>query len=420
MKRLRRFQDCTNHNKACNGRKRCFQGRLASVIALLFCLALLSGGCWDRRELSETAIILAAGVDRTPDGEIRLTAQLARPAAFGGGTEGGGGATSLNQNLVWVVSATGETILDAQRNLALQVPRHLYWGHCILLLWGEEAARHGVRNYTNFIHRNPQPRPTMWVMATPGEAKKVLESHSEMEKSSAQSIGYLFRMGAGLSMEFKDFIHDLAAYGINPVAPRVELRRQGEPQGPGMEKMHKHEEVVITGTAVFNDDKLAGWLDESETRGLLWLRGKIRRGIVVAPFRNGKVSFAIIRSHTRIEPEYDGEKIRFLVRVVTEGNLLEQQGRYDLNEPGVTGELEENIKREIEKKIEEALVKGQGEYGVDIFGFGEAFHRKYKKEWKAIKHNWNEEFKNAEISLEVEAHLRNTGLQIRRPSIKRE
>jgi spore germination protein KC len=57
---------------------------------------------------------------------------------------------------------------------------------------------------------------------------------------------------------------------------------------------------------------------------------------------------------------------------------------------------------------------------VDIFGFGEAFHRKYKKEWKAIKHNWNEEFKNAEISLEVEAHLRNTGLQIRRPSIKRE
>lgn len=409
MKRSCRFR---------NGGKRCFRGRIVLGIALL-CLAALSGGCWDRRELSETAIILAAGFDRTPDGEIRLTAQLARPAAFGGGAEGGGAATSLNQNLVWVVSATGETILDAQRNLALQVSRHLYWGHCILLLWGEEAARHGVRDTTNFIHRNPQPRETMWVLVTPGEAKEALLSHSEMEKSSAQSIGYLFRMGAGLNMEFKDFIHDLASRGINPVAPRVETRRQGEPQGPGMEKEHRHEEVVITGTAVFNDEKLAGWLDESETRGLLWLRGKIKGGIVVAPFQEGKISFAVIRSHTRIEPEYDGEQVRFLVRVVAEGNLLEQQGGTDLTEPGATGELEESIERDIEKKIEKALDKARGEYGVDIFGFGEAFHRKYKKEWHAVKDNWNEEFKDAEISLEVKAYLRNTGLQIRRPSIKR-
>ena len=397
------------------------KARNASIaIALLFCLAVLSGGCWDRRELSETAIILAAGIDRTPAGEIRLTVQLARPTAFGGGTEGGGGATSLNQNLVWVVSATGETILDAQRNLALQVPRHLYWGHCILLIWGEEAARHGVRTTTNFIHRDPQPRETMWVMVTPGEAKEALESHSELEKASAQSIGYLFRMGAGLSMEFKEFIQDLASYGINPVAPRVELLHQGQPQGPGMERVHKHEEVVLTGTAVFNDEKLAGWLDESETRGLLWLRGKIKRGIVVSPFRNGKASFNITRSRTCIEPEYDGEKIRFLVRVVTDGNLAEQQGGCDIIVPEAIHELEESVAGEIEKKIEKTLNKAQGEYGVDIFGFGEAFHRKYKKEWKAIKHNWNEEFKNAEISLEVEAHLRNSGLQIRRPSIKRE
>lgn len=388
------------------------------VLFFLIVLSFSAGGCWDRQELSELAIILAAGLDRTPDGKIELTLQLARPAAFAGGAaaEGGGGRAPA-PGTVWVVSATGETVFAAQHNLALQVSRRLRWPHCILVVFGEELARHGVRDVTNFLHRRPGPRETMWVMVAPGKAKKVLESHSELEKSSAQALGLLAQKKDGWSVNFKDFIRDLVSLGINPVASRVELKHQGEPQGPGMEKAPKHQEVVLTGAALFENDKLVGWLDARETSGLMWLRGKIKKGVVVVPVdpKGEKISFEIIRNTTRIKPEYDGGKIRFLVEIDTEGNLVEQQTLQDLSTPEALRQVEKKIAREIETRAKSALDLAQGKYGVDSFGFGDAFHRKYKKEWRKIKRRWNEVFADAEIYLSVEAHIRNTGIQLKRP-----
>ena len=34
----------------------------------------------------------------------------------------------------------------------------------------------------------------------------------------------------------------------------------------------------VGGTAVFSGNKMAGWLDERESRGLLWVRGKVKVG----------------------------------------------------------------------------------------------------------------------------------------------
>ncbi|MEW5898096.1 MAG: Ger(x)C family spore germination protein [Bacillota bacterium] len=393
------------------------------VLLLLLFLFIFSGGCWDRRELSEHAIILGAGVDRRADGACELTLQLARPGAFGGGMEGGGtGNVILGQNVVWVVSAAGEDIYDAQRDLARQVSRHLYWSHNALLVFGEGLARQGVREATNFFHRHPQSRETMWVMVAEGTAKNVLQSHSELEKTSAQAIGFLARAKAGHAVKFIDLIKDLASPGTNPALTRLELVKQGEPQGPGTEKKHEHKEVVFTGTAVFRDDKLAGWLDKQETRGLLWLRGEMKKGVVTVPSPvepQKKISFDITRSKTKVEPFYDGRTISFLVKITTEGNLVEQQSKEDLLAPGVLPELEKRLAKDIEERCRAALEKAQGEYGTDVFRFGEAFHRKYKKEWRELKNRWDEEFAGAEISVTARVRIRSTGLLTRRASLKR-
>jgi len=393
-----------------------------AALLLLIILTLVLGGCWSRREMNELAIVLGAGVDRTPDNKVQLTLQLARPAAFTGGTEGGGGGSQLKQNIVWVVSETGDTIFDAERNMALKVSRRIYWGHDVILVIGEEMAREGVRNVTNFFMRNPQPRETIWVLVTKGEAKLLLESHSELEKSSAQSVGFLSRNKAGFSVMMKDFVMALASRGTNPAAPRVEVQKLGQPQGPGMEEKLQHEEVGITGTGVFKDDRLVGWLDTSETRGLLWLRGEVKRGIITIPSPgqpDKMISLSIIRGNTRVDPVYDGETIRFNVTMSFEGDLLEQQSIEDLTTPEKVEAIEMEAAEDVYRKCTDALKKAQGEYGTDVFNFGEAFHRKYKKDWKELKEHWNEEFVNAEVNIAVEAHLRRTGLLTRRASEKK-
>ncbi|MCL6639278.1 MAG: Ger(x)C family spore germination protein, partial [Firmicutes bacterium] len=393
-------------------------------IALLLLTALvltLPCGCWSRKELSELAIVLGAGVDRTPDNKVQITLQLARPAAFGGGAEAGGG-NAPKQNVVWVVSETGSTIFDAERNLALKVSRQIYWGHNVILVYGEEMARGGVRDASNFFMRNPQPRETTWVLVAKGEAKKLLESHSELEKTSAQSVGFLARNRAGFSIMLKDFQMALASRGTNPAAPRVELQKLGQPQGPGMEDKLQHEEIAVTGTAVFKDDRLAGWLDPFETRGLLWLRGEVKRGIITIPSPGQPdklISLNIIRGSTRVDPEYDGENIRLNVEITFEGDLLEQQSLEDLTTPEKIAAIEEAAAGIIFNKCADTLRKAQGEYGTDVFNFGEAFHRKYKKEWRELQGRWNEEFARAALDIAVEAHIRRSGILTRRASEKK-
>lgn len=371
--------------------------------------------------MSELAIVLGAGVDRTPDNKVQLTLQLARPAAFASGAEVGGGAAE-KQNITWVVSETGDTIFEAERNLALKVSRRIYWAHDIILVLGEEAAKSGVRNYLNFFIRDPMPRETTWVLVTRGEAKKLLESHSELEKTSAQSIGSLVRNRAGLAVMVMDFAMALASRGTNPALPLVELQKLGEPQGPGMEEKVQHEEVSITGTGVFEDEYLVGWLDTHETRSLLWLRGELNKGVITVPSpgRPDKMlSVNIVWARTRVEPEYDGENISFNVTMSFEGELLEQQSTENLSTLDEVEKVEMAAAESIIERCSATLKKAQGEYGTDIFNFGESFHRKYKKDWKELKYNWNDAFANAQVNITVEAHLRRTGLLTRPAAVKK-
>lgn len=90
--------------------------------------------------------------------------------------------------------------------------------------------------------------------------------------------------------------------------------------------------------------------------------------------------------------------------------MVEQQSREDLAKPEQIKALEKEIAGEIKKRAVVALEKAQGEYGVDIFGFGDVFHRRYKKEWRELKDRWDEEFALARVNIAVEAHVREIGL----------
>lgn len=396
---------------------------------LIIMIIIFQGGCWSRREINDLAIVLATGVDQAPGGNIRLTVQIARPRAFGGG---GQKAVGFEENNVWVVSQDGETVLDAQRYLEAKVSRKIYWGHNVILVFGKEMAQQGLRSAINFFVRSPDARETIWVLAARGKAEDVLNSHSQLENTSAQSAGSMIRSGVSMPVMLKDLSMMLASKGTNPVLPVLELTPSGTPQGPGLKenlpeapadsktmKNPVHGEITVTGTAVFKDDKLIGWLDMPETRGLLWLKNKMKKGVITVPSMTEpgkKISVNLTRGSTRVEPFYDGQNIWFDIKIKLEGELLEQQSTEDLTRPEIFKAIKKEMARTIEARARNVLDKAQIDYGVDIFGFGDAFHKKYKKEWALMQDNWNEAFANANTDIKVEAHIRHTGLTTKRIS----
>lgn len=392
-------------------------GRRASILLALALLGVFLGGCWSRREVNELAIVLGAGVDWVQGGRIRLTVQVARPSAFVGGEQGG---TGKEAPASWVVWAEGRTVAEAEASLAAKIPREIYWGHCIVLVIGEEMAKHGVRLVTNFFQRSRQPREIIWVMVAKGEAKGFLETYSALAKTSAQAAGFLNLMRVGWAVRLKEFAEMLADRGIQPTLPWVEVVEAGSTPGPEP-RPPTLRQVELSGVAVFKEDRMVGRLDPYETTGLLWLMGKaVNEEVVVIPSPDEPeraVSLEVWRSKTRVFPEYDGRSLRFKVEVWVEAHMVEQQSREDLALPDKIKALEEGLAREVRKRMEAALRKSQEEYEADIFGFGRAFHRKYKKEWRRLKDRWDEVFRQAEVEWVIKGRVREIGLQTRRASI---
>lgn len=390
------------------------------LLTILLCVFLV--GCWSIQELTTLAIALATGVDRTEDGKILLTVQIARPSAFAGGAEGGGGR--FPENNVWVVSGTGHTLLDARRQLEQTVSRRIYWGHNVVLLAGEDLAREDIKLAIDFFTRSPIVRETMWILVARGKASEVLNSHSQVETSSAQAIGQMIRTGVGVRVNLKDLALMLASDN-NPVLPVVELISAGTAQGPGLKEnlpgisldLQKsppvHAEVTISGSAVFRRNTMTGLLDMKNTRGVLWITDQVEEGIITIPSpeeSEKRISIRLTGASTKVEPHYDGRNVSFNLTIEAEGDIFEQQSAEDLTNPEVIRVMNQKMAEEIKQSVQMALFAAQNEYGLDIFDFRTVFHRKYKYQWPMLKERWDQEFARADVNITVKADIRRSGL----------
>lgn len=394
---------------------------LLKITILVLSIVILTTtltGCWDWQETSSLAIVLGTGVDLVDDNRIRLTIQVAKPSGFTFGQQGG---ATQNVTASWVVWAEGDTIEDAEKNLSLLVSRHIYWGHNIILVLGDKIAMKGTRSVTNFFQRDTDPRELTWLMVSKGDARNFLQAHTEMEKTLSQYIGYLMRMHATYPVNLISFAEMLASKGVQPVLPLVQLKEVGAAPKTGIEEKIPiiHTTSTISGLAVFKEDKVVGWMDVYESDGLRCIKETNAKTSIIIPVLeepDKKVSLELLCFQTKVIPLYDGKNIRFDIKIKTKGELIEQQGIEELSVPEKMEIIEKEAEEEIKRRANAALNKAQKEYGVDVFGFGDAFHRKYKKEWKQLKDNWDEEFVKAQVNIDVKAEITHTGLTTERLS----
>lgn len=77
-------------------------------------------------------------------------------------------------------------------------------------------------------------------------------------------------------------------------------------------------------------DKLIGELDEEESRGVLRVLGKVKRGSIVVSNPEGKVSVEIMESNSKVKPIIDKGSIKISTEIEVENNLGENQRQQNL------------------------------------------------------------------------------------------
>jgi len=368
-------------------------------LLFILILSLAVSGCWDRRELDALALATCVGIDKAeePD-KIQMTVELILPqnvSTPGGG--GGQGPPTFN------IQAQGRTIFETARKLTLESEEKVYFAHNPVLLFSEEVAKEGLHSVLDFFIRDPEHRRTAWMLVTEEKTQDIISVQTILEPITGLYIDKLVEETATTSLVAKimvqGFLERLMSPTTCPYCPLIKVKEED-----------KKRSMELTGTAIFKKDKMVGKFDLREGRGLLWVLGEVKTGIINVPCGEEQVALEIIRSQSKVTPAIIDNTLKITIKIREEGHLGEQRCTADLTTPGAWKGLEKKQAEAIRQEILAAVKKAQ-ELNTDVFGFGDSFHRKYPVLWREqLEKNWDEFFPELEVEVLVEAKLRRTGM----------
>ncbi|NLF43006.1 MAG: Ger(x)C family spore germination protein [Bacteroidales bacterium] len=370
------------------------------LILCFFMLFTLSG-CFGGREINDLEIVVGIGVDKDENtGNILLTAQIVREEENGNTEKNGGGENGA----FWNVTSTGNSIFDAVRQITHKTGNRLFISHNQAVIYGEDIASEGLEKYIDFFLRAHEMRPTALILVAEDRASDVLETKPKTEKFPAANIEKLVESYVFTSqlykVNMKDFASRLMSTTTAPVAPLVSVLQD-----------NGNKDIYVSGLAVFNKGKMVGKLNQAEVRGLLWVLGKVKSGViqVCSPNEQGSAVLEILEAESKVTPKLRDGKIVMHIKIKEESSLSEQTTTENLATDPAFEKMQKASEEIIRQEILAAFDKSK-ELNADIFGFGEMLHKKYSNEWKALKDNWDDLYPSVELKIDVEAKIIKTDL----------
>ncbi|SHH94673.1 spore germination protein KC [Sporobacter termitidis DSM 10068] len=372
-----------------------------NTAVLLACLSCLTG-CFDRRELDTLGIVMGVAIDKGKDeGDTELTVQMANPSggkseSKGKASKEDGGGSSGSSSAYINVSNAGKNMNFVVREMQNKMSRRIYVAHSEVLVMSEELARAGVRDCLDFFARAAEARMTPFVFISKGNAKDILEIEPEFEQLPSMELAKMLRdqkvtSHAPMTTEF-DFVTNLMSKTTSAVAPIVSVINDG-----GIERL------IVSGCAVFKQSKMVGEMDETDTRGLLFVQGKVKNGVFLADIQGETATIEIRDGQCKVTPIlYTDGTAEFNVREEVTVGLGDQSGTYNLADPEHTQDLLNASQAVIKSEIQQAVDKSK-ELEADVFGFGEYIYRKYPEQWNQMKDKWDELYKNIKVNVTVVA-----------------
>lgn len=374
---------------------------MKKTAAVLLCaaIALAAAGCWSSGDLNEYAFVVGVAVDKgNAPGTLRLTAQVAKPSGFKSAINGGSG-----EDAYWNISNEGETLFNTVRGFTHESGRKLDFQHNTILIYSRDIAEKGLGDCMDLFVRDHEFRTSAWLAIADAKAAAIFDVEAGLEILPAVEIDKMMNAQQYTSQSYTTdllgFLQRLKSDTTAPLAPVISIGGEGASR-----------EVYISGAAVFRKDRLIGELNNLETRGLMWVSGDVKSGILIVDCLRGqgKVELEIFQAKSSVTPVLKDGKLTFLIKIKEKGNVGSQSCSENL---ATTKELEALAKLQneaIKDEVAAALEKAQA-LNADVFGFGEAVHRKYPKQWKSMKAQWDEIFPVLDVEIEVQSTVYGTG-----------
>ncbi|MFC5405275.1 Ger(x)C family spore germination protein [Cohnella soli] len=388
--------------------------KLIVLLASFIALSTMTG-CWNRRELDELAIAVAFGIDKADNGRFLVSAQVVDPSEVAA-KRGGGTRTP-----VVLYQTTGRTIFEALRKMTTGAPRKIYTSHLRILVIQEQLAREGIRKVLDFLSRNHELRSDFFVVVAKGErAENVLKITTHLESipanlmfSSLKTSHKVWAPTVGVTLG--KLIDDIVREGQQPVITGLEIigeQKAGENK-KNAEEISPPVQLKYSGLGVFSEDRLVGWLNETESKAYNFIQNYVKStvGVIECPRGDGDLSLELMNSKTKVTGHLRNGKPYVNIAMRLEANIGEVGCAIDLTKPDTITEVEKIGGDKVRKFAEETVRKVQEKYGADIFGFGEVMHRSHPRYWKKASKDWEHIFRELQVNVTVDVKIRHIGTE---------
>lgn len=377
------------------------------ILLILLFVPLLSA-C-TARELNTFSLVTALGIDKDEAGYM-VTYQILNPKAI---------ASEKNANEAPFVlySEKGNSLDEIDKRVTTQASRKMYATHVRSIVIGEDVARDGLKEILDYLFRSNEYRTDYYFIIAKGTtAKQILSTVTTVETVSGMKLHETIENSKKWwaptnSLKIVELINDINAKGNNPVLAGVEFYETTEDMDT-IENLKESSpgKVKFTALGAFRDDKLVGWLDESESLAFTNIVSKTKNTASSVDYNeNTHVALNIVTKKTKIKASLSDGKPVINVMLSAEMMITAAAGDVDFTDQENLDKLNSMANEKTIANCKKVLDKAQNELKTDIFGFGESIHRAYPKVWNELKDSWDDAFTTLQVNFMIETKIMDMG-----------
>lgn len=373
-------------------------------------------GCWDSTETEKLGVISLMGIGLDKTNNIKVIVQERTEEKT---------ATELsnvsNAPPFYLHVESGKTISEALEKMSAELHKRIYLAHTKIIVLDEKlVTSKGLRYIADFYERNPEIRLTTWVLISPrGKLDDLLSTDFGLNIDPGtmfeETIRNINHRSLILMDNLCDSIELLNKAGSELNIPGITVNYEKSMMN-SISSVKPNNKFIIKDTAVFKGDKMVGWLENEEARGLAWVKGKINGGAMTLPLEDKELSLRIVRLNSKLKPIINDGKMKMIINIDIRSDIAESQADFNFMNDAVIKKVELAQKEKIKKEITAAIEKSRS-LNSDVFGFGSSFNENYPREWRKVRDNWYNYYPNIEININLKTTIRNIGL-IYKPSMK--
>jgi spore germination protein KC len=372
------------------------------VLVLCLCCLCCLTGCWDYRGMDEINIVSGAALDRNAEGDgYELTLEIVDVASI----------KEDKKAQSRLVTAEGVTLFEANRNTKKKLFNRLYYGSMQVLVISADVAREdGILPVLDVFLRDVEPRENLLVLVSMEPTSKALLNSTGLDVNNVSfELAAIVREDEEvdststevMAYEAYNMIH---APGRALILPAFRLV---ENDGKQVAEIH--------GIALFDGDKLAGFLPPEDTRTFLMIAQK-GGGLLSFPVGGDPdhaIALEIDECRSQADIRYDAARDRVIIAASVSMELLVADlGRANIStDADGLRRLEEDVGSYVRGEIAALFAKVQTQTGLDIFGYGQQVYEDQYALWKQIGQDWPRLFRNAAFEVEVSVQILGTGIR---------